>query len=1070
MINSNALILISDRWRRPPTFRVITWFFCLLCLVGPVARGNANPVLESLQLNVLPDNRAQEDIDPQGLEPDQQVERVLSGGQRHFYKLALTSGQYARLVVEQKGIDVVVKLLQPDGKLIAEVDSPNGNQGPETVALIAEATGVYRLEVSSLEKDARPGRYEIKLLDLRSATEHDKYRMAASKALDEGKSLHLKATRDSLTAAIKKYEEALSLYRVAEDQSGQLIVLNHMTSAYILLGDAPRVLERLNQALQMAQSLGDKREQAHALERLATTYRNIGELARALTYSDDALRLYQTAGDRNKEAYMHTSLGGIYVFLGEYEKGREYFDRAMRLYQLLGDKYGEARTLHSVGYSYIMQDEAQSALDYYRRALALWQIIENRQQEGIEQSFVSNEYARMGKRQKALEHVALALRLRSAVRDFDEATVLTNVGHTYYKLGETQQALGYYNAALRIWQTLGDKRGEAITLKHISAVERDLGQLAEARLNIEKAIAQLEFMRDHAGNSEFQSSFVASLFEYYEFYIDLLMRLHAANPQAGNDLEALAFTEKVKVRGLVELLAQARVDLRRSVDGALLERERSINERITRGMDNLTKLLRGKYTDAQRVAAEGEIDALMSDYARVQAEIRERSPRYASLTRSQPLSVKEIQQQVLDGETVLLEYALGNEHSYLWVVTTDKVQSYQLPPKAEIEAQARLVYQLLIARQTVQGLTPAQQREREMEADAQYRNQALALSRMLLGPVYNQLGTKRLLIVADGALQYLPFAALPVPSIRESSAALQEPGKEPDLQPLIVEHEIVNLPSASVLALMRRELADRQPAARAIAVLADPVFEPDDARVKLRVATGLSNRQAPNQKSQPAPYAAASLTSTLEHALRSARSGSAYVGLRRLLFSRDEAEAILSVQPQTSDLKALDFQANRRLAMSDELKEYRIIHFSTHGLLDSLHPELSGLVLSLVDERGQPVEGFLRLHEIYNMRLNADMVVLSACRTGLGKEVRGEGLIGLVRGFMYAGAARIVASLWEVDDAATTSLMKRFYRGILQEKLSPAAALRAAQIEMFRKKHWQSPYYWGAFVLQGEWK
>ncbi|HYO92509.1 MAG TPA: CHAT domain-containing protein, partial [Pyrinomonadaceae bacterium] len=208
----------------------------------------------------------------------------------------------------------------------------------------------------------------------------------------------------------------------------------------------------------------------------------------------------------------------------------------------------------------------------------------------------------------------------------------------------------------------------------------------------------------------------------------------------------------------------------------------------------------------------------------------------------------------------------------------------------------------------------------------------------------------------------------------------------------------------------------------------------------------------------------------LARALRSVRGGDESVNLRRLLFSRDEAEAILSVTPEQSGLKALDFRANRKLATSDELSQYRILHFSTHGLLDSRHPDLSGIVLSLVDEAGQPQEGFLRLHEIYNLRLNADLVVLSACQTGLGKEVRGEGLIGLVRGFMYAGAPRVVASLWQVDDAATAELMKRFYRGMLQEKLPPAAALRAAQIEMLKKKHWQSPYYWGAFVMQGEWR
>jgi CHAT domain-containing protein len=192
--------------------------------------------------------------------------------------------------------------------------------------------------------------------------------------------------------------------------------------------------------------------------------------------------------------------------------------------------------------------------------------------------------------------------------------------------------------------------------------------------------------------------------------------------------------------------------------------------------------------------------------------------------------------------------------------------------------------------------------------------------------------------------------------------------------------------------------------------------------------------------------------------------------LKRLLMTRDEAEASLSVAPRDGGFKALDFRANRATATSDELSSYRIVHFATHGLLNSEHPELSGLVLSLVDEQGRFQDGFLRMHEIFNLRLPAELVVLSACQTGLGKAIKGEGLMGLTRGFMYAGAARVVASLWEVNDVATAELMKRFYRHMLQDGMRPAAALRAAQIEMWKKPQWQSPFYWGGFILQGEWK
>jgi CHAT domain-containing protein len=197
----------------------------------------------------------------------------------------------------------------------------------------------------------------------------------------------------------------------------------------------------------------------------------------------------------------------------------------------------------------------------------------------------------------------------------------------------------------------------------------------------------------------------------------------------------------------------------------------------------------------------------------------------------------------------------------------------------------------------------------------------------------------------------------------------------------------------------------------------------------------------------------------------------AEAGFGRLLSTRREAAAISALVPERERMQALDFEASRTTALKPELGEYRIVHFATHGMLNNIHPELSGLVLSLVDESGRRQDGFLRLQDIYNLKLPADLVVLSACRTGLGKEIKGEGLIGLTRGFMYAGAPRIVASLWKVDDRATSELMKRFYQGMLgPEALRPAGALRQAQTSIWKENRWREPYYWAAFVLQGEWK
>jgi CHAT domain-containing protein len=266
---------------------------------------------------------------------------------------------------------------------------------------------------------------------------------------------------------------------------------------------------------------------------------------------------------------------------------------------------------------------------------------------------------------------------------------------------------------------------------------------------------------------------------------------------------------------------------------------------------------------------------------------------------------------------------------------------------------------------------------------------------------------------------------------------------------LIVVNEIMSLPSASAIAVQRKGLQGRKPAANAVAVIADPVFSSNDQRLKSNART---DRVAN--------------TRIIEHLA----DDSGKLVIRRLPFTRQEAEQILAVSPRASNLKAVDFKANRGTATGAELSKFRYVHFATHGYLDSERPDLSAVVLSLVDEQGNPQDGFLRALEIYNLNLPAELVVLSACQTGLGKEIKGEGLVGLTRGFMYAGARRVVVSLWNVNDKATAELMTKFYTKMLKQGERPAAALRAAQVEMWKQKQWQSPYYWAAFTMQGEWR
>ena len=601
----------------------------------------------------------------------------------------------------------------------------------------------------------------------------------------------------------------------------------------------------------------------------------------------------------------------------------------------------------------------------------------------------------------------------------------------YRSLGDTDKALGYFNEALTLRRVVGDPKGVAATMSQIARVQRDKGRLVEAHFITEGVLAIVESQRSRIGSQQLRATYFASMQQYREFYIDLLMRMHKEDPSEKLVREAFNASETGRARSLLELLTEASTEIRHGVDPALLARERSLGEAIADKAASQLRLLSGKHTEEEANAVAKELASLTSDYEQIQSQIREVSPQYAALVQPVPLGVEEIQKRVLDADTLLLEYSLGEEKSFLFAVTPDSLKAYELPNRATIEPLARRVYELLIARNVnVTKETLEQRQQRLAVVDAEYAKAAASLSQILLGPIASELKNKRLLIVNDGVLQYVPFGGLPHPL---------------DARPLIVQHEIVTAPSASVVALLRQDTGNRKPATKTLAVLADPVFSNDDPRV-----SGRGSKVA-------------------AHAVRSATELD-LGNLRRLRFSRQEAEEILSLAGNEQKMEAVDFAANRKLATSTELGQYRIVHFATHGLINHQHPELSGVVLSLVDQKGQQQNGFLRLYDLYNLKLSAELVVLSACQTALGKEIRGEGLVGMTRGFMYAGAPRVIASLWQIDDRASAEFMKRFYQGLLREKLRPAAALRAAQVSMQNDKRWHSPHYWAAFTLQGEWK
>ncbi len=733
------------------------------------------------------------------------------------------------------------------------------------------------------------------------------------------------------------------------------------------------------------------------------------------------------------------------------------FNKSLPLSRATGDKETEAITLNNIGRIYDALGEKQKALEFYNQSLPLKRATGDKQGEAITLNNMGAVYDDLGQKQKALELYTQSLPLSRASGDkAQEAVTLNNIGQVYNVLRDKQKALDYYNQSLPLSRATGDKEQEALTLYNLAYLESTQGDLNVALTQMEAAINIIEDLRTKIDSQQLRTSYFATVQDYYQFYIDLLMQLHKTNPNQEYDAQALHASERFRARGLLELLTEANANIRQGADSKLLEQENTLQQKLDAIEKRRIELLNEPDTNAQLQALEQERTTLQQEYQQLQEQIRRTSPRYASLKYPQPLTLSEIQQQVLDMDTLLLEYSLGEERSYLWAVTKTSLSSYELPKGADIEALAQSFYE-----QTGNQKAPEQRgigavpREDSSEVSTK-------LSQILLSPVAGQLAGKRLLIVSDGALQYLPFAALPVPDSL---------GKEETPVPLIVKHEIVNSPSASTIAIIRQNTNGRSVAPKRVAVMADPVFSPDDERIKSLVGqslVGQASRLSPGEGGQDAHPT--SLDSELSVLALTRSLTDVGVTFQRLPFTRQEGSRILSLVPQSQSYSAFDFAANRATALSPQLDQYQIVHFATHGILNSKNPELSGVVLSMFDQQGQPANGFLRLNDIFNLNLPAELVVLSACETGLGKDVKGEGLVGLTRGFMYAGAKRVVVSLWSVNDNATASLMTLYYQQMLGKGLNPVAALRAAQLAMLKTENWQAPYYWAAFTVQGEWR
>ena len=776
-----------------------------------------------------------------------------------------------------------------------------------------------------------------------------------------------------------------------------------------------------------------------------------------MDYHLQALELTRVLGQRSGQAAAINNVGFIYDSLGEKQKALEHYKQALDIFRALSDRNGEASTLNNIGAFHINTlGDPKTALEYYLQSIELRRALRQPTEEAKMLDNIGFLFKTLGDLPKALEYHRKALEMnRTLGQRLGEGASLTNLGATYFSMGELQTSLDYFSQALALHRIMGNRSSEAIALFGMAQVERARGNLDQARSQMEESLKIIESMRAKVASQDLRATFLAQHQDYYEFYTDLLMRLHQREPSKGHDLEALQASERARARSLLELIAEARVDVEQGIAPELKQHERATHSRIAWLQSRLIEVYSQTKPDKDKISTlEEELKKVDAEREQLTMEIRQKHPRYADLQYPSPLALKAIQ-SLLDDRTLLLEYALGKDASFVFAVTSNDFLAARLPSAASITGQ-------------VQALRLAITTRPQRNMFGKQIEHSRQLYRDLVEPAEKLFsGKKKLIIVPSGILHYLPFEVLLSSGVERTLAR----AGSVDWPYLVRDYAISYVPSASVLATLRSRPQEKSGLRKTFLAFADPVYGNE-------------------------PEAEAGL---VQSHLRGAFGDQRSWKLERLPESRREVEQIASLYAQDKVSLLLGQQATEEnVKTAGRLSQYRFIHFATHGLLNEESPPYSGLVLSLSNARKAPStathipaqagqagektadrspqspirnpqleDGLLQVYEVFNLRLSADLVVLSACETGLGKQVKGEGLIGLTHAFLYAGTPSVLVSLWSVQDRSTADLMVNLYQQ-MDRAQDKTEALRQAKLKLIKNSRYAHPYYWAPFILIGE--
>lgn len=814
-------------------------------------------------------------------------------------------------------------------------------------------------------------------------------------------------------------QRALQLAEKKGDK--QLLSPVHQTLGDLAMvqGQYAQAIAHFQQAHRLAESVGDQNHVAVALTKIANVHLLQGETTKAMAAYQQALPLAQKPQDQITVLY---NLGTAYLNQADYDRALDHLERAQRLAEQLNDPLAKNKIWSGLAQVYLFQGSLDQALEMYEQVVRSTEALG--QTNVLISALISTGFLHLQRGDLAQAEAALTRGLgivQQQTAPLPEAVAWLGLGSVHLEQRQLAAALREVQRGLRLGEELGVSQITAMAHSKLGRIYREMGQWSSALHHYRETIRYLESLRRGIPLSEQRAAFFGVVLSPYEDLIAALLERHQAQPDQGHLAEAVNYVERARARALLDQLAEAQINTSAQLDPDLRQREETIGLQISQIQGHLQL---PTLAPTQRAALMEALRQSEQAYEQLLLEIRQRNPRYAALHYPEPVTSQQIQ-QLLPPEAALLEYFLGKEHAWVFVITRDRLRVYPLAVDEHWGESVENYLRLLAD---------------EKRTDSQLlRPIARRFHDVLIAPALSELPSPihRLIISPDGLLNYLPFETLvrSCPTSEQKPTSNQRPATSDCY--LIEQYTISYTPSATVLKQLRRDSPDPDQRNDLI-VFADPRLAPEPATV------GASVEDPP----------AVTLRLYDEEGFSFAP----------LAFARQEAEAIAAYARHGHKL-LLREAATEDQAKRLPLEQFRIVHFATHSFVVEQAPARSAIVLCLNGSANE--DGFLQAREVYNLKLDADLVVLSACQTGRGPFIAGDGVQGLPRAFFAAGARAVLMSLWDVNDQWTAELMTAFYRH-LGEGLSQAAALRQAKLDLLAAEPSRDPRLWAALVLTGE--